>query len=885
MSEPFSHPAAEQKAASGSASPAGQEAYPGPRATPLSAMVPRFNFVFRWFARRFFGHFELAPEMVEGLRELEARGSVIYVMRYASRLDYFLFNALFLRENLRLSRFANGVRFYYYGSFLKGVRLSLDRFRGQGGPSGPLADQEQARQLVRSGESFFLFLRTARLRDLMRRNRQEELDLLHEVVRGAWDSKQSVAIVPLAIFWRKGPRTESRFLNINYGALTRPSDLAKVYSFLATYRSLAVKTGNAIDLRNFIDAHRDEGDEQVARKVRRSIQHYLYREEKVVEGPTVRSRQRILTEVLATARVRTAMKERAERRRGSPGKARADAEKIFFEIAANMNATFLAALGFVAGWIFRRMFASIDVTGLQKVVGFAKDHPIVLVPNHRSYFDFLIVSWLFYVNYLVPPHIYARDNMAFGPFGFLFRRAGAFFARARFDDPLYKEVFRSYVEYLVREGFTQEFFIEGGRSRTGKMLSPRLGMLSWDVDAFLASTRQDILFVPVAISYERIVEESSMVDELDGVEKRAESVAGLVRARKQLLRRFGSAHINFGDPISLAQELGDRRELLAADENGALLEEKRRFVESFGHRIVERINWSASATATSVAAVVLLGSPYRGLRRETLVQRMQEVVGLLAIQDVKLSRALAGDQGEFEESIAFLVRSDLIRINRDPGGEIVYFEEARRQALDIYRNSIAHFLAAASFLARRFTGGVVDRKSLEDDLGFWQEFFYQEYYIPRADDAESRLDVHLSHFERRGWVVSLDDAGQEWQVSTGGEPILECFAAQTRGVLVAYRCLFEGLSEIQGEIRQNDLYRRAKEKFENARLLGEAAGPESPNETTLSNAVELLERRGVFQRLPGDSKRSARDPAFASGEHRRDLAVLTRRLAIALERR
>ena len=112
---------------------------------------------------------KLAPEMVEGLRELEARGSVVYVMRYASRLDYFLFNALFLRENLRLSRFANGVRFYYYGSFLKGVRLSLDRFRGQGGPSGPLADQEQARQLVRSGESFFLFLRTARLRDLMRR--------------------------------------------------------------------------------------------------------------------------------------------------------------------------------------------------------------------------------------------------------------------------------------------------------------------------------------------------------------------------------------------------------------------------------------------------------------------------------------------------------------------------------------------------------------------------------------------------------------------------------------------------------------------------------------------------------------------------------------------
>ena len=140
----------------------------------------------------------------------------------------------------------------------------------------------------------------------------------------------------------------------------------------------------------------------------------------------------------------------------------------------------------------------------------------------------------------MPPHIAARDNMAFGPFGFIFRRAGAFFMRGSFDDELYKAVFRSYVAYLVREGFTQEFFIEGGRSRTGKSLAPRMGMLSWNVQGFIDSGRRDLLFVPVAITYERLVEEGSMVEELEGGAKTKESVLGLMRARK-LLRNAASA--------------------------------------------------------------------------------------------------------------------------------------------------------------------------------------------------------------------------------------------------------------------------------------------------------------------------------------------------------
>ena len=198
------------------------------------------------------------------------------------------------------------------------------------------------------------------------------------------------------------------------------------------------------------------------------------------------------------------------------------------------------------------------MSGLEKVTEYAKRNPIVLVPSHRSYFDFIILSsMLFYDRHLLPPHIAARENMAFGPFGFIWRKAGAFFLRRSFDDPLYKSVFRTYVAYLIKEGFTQEFFIEGGRSRTGKTLAPRLGILSWNVEAFLASGRQDLYFVPIALTYERLVEEGAMVGELEGGAKTEESMLGLVRARRFLRLRFGSVFVNFGEPISLGD--GPRR--------------------------------------------------------------------------------------------------------------------------------------------------------------------------------------------------------------------------------------------------------------------------------------------------------------------------------------
>jgi len=850
---------------------------------PLSAMTTRFGLPFRVFAKRFFRHLELEDEMVERLLELEKRGAVVYVMRYSSRLDYFLFNALFLRVGLRLSGFANGLRFWYYRPLPDALRTWWRTPRGVAQDVDLVRSRAYSRALTRSGGSLFIFLRTASLRSQLRglRGAREtglgDRDLLSEVVQVAGEQGADVHLVPLALFWRKGPRARRRFFNLSYGALTRPSDLSKVVSFLSTYRGLHVKVGEAVDVRGFLQARPKEEATASARTLRRAILSFLYREERVVEGPVLQPRHRVQDVVLRDVPVQNAVRERATEPRVGEERARLAAEKIFREIAANMNSSILAALDFVVGGLIRRLFSSIDVAGIEKVSEYAVRNPLVLVPSHRSYFDFLIVSVLFYRRHIIPPHIAARENMAFGPFGFLFRRAGAFFLRRSFDDPLYKAIFRSYVAYLIQQGFTQEFFIEGGRSRTGKTLAPRLGMLSWDVEAFLASGRSDLFFVPIAITYERLVEEGAMLEELVGESKQRESVIALVRARKYLSRRFGSVFVNFGEPISLADALGEEREDFEEPRRPEAQARLRDFVEQLGNRIVERINWAMVPSATSVGACVLLGESSRGLFRENFVQRMEQVLELLRLQDVRLTPQLARDVGDFQESIASLQRLDLMRVTRDSRGEILYFESGRRRALDLYRNSILHYLAVPSFLARFLLTGI-RQTEVQASLGSWLDLFYREFFTSRGDALAVHCDAFVDHFERSGF---LSESGGVMRTTEAGRPFFAFLAAQTRSVLEAYYAAFVSLQTLEEPLAAKPIEQAASEQFKCSTLLGEVGMGEAANPVTFGNALELLVARGILAPVDWDEV-----PArYGRGENWSELARLREFLAAALASR
>ncbi|HEY8120889.1 MAG TPA: 1-acyl-sn-glycerol-3-phosphate acyltransferase [Myxococcota bacterium] len=843
-------------------------------------MTPRFQVLFRYFARRFFAHLAFDDATLARLRDAEAKGAVVYVMRYASRLDYFLFNTLFARDGLRLSAYANGIQYWYYTPWWRSVPAFLMRaLRGANRGDPAKTGRARLRRAASAGESSFLFLRTARLAALLRSPTEaiarshRELEFLDELAEVAAEGKP-VHVVPLALFWRKGPRAERRFLNLYRGASARPGDLAKVTSFLLTYRDLSIKTGEPIDLTAFLAQEQGADRDALVRRLRRKVMQFVSAEERVAEGPLLRPRHKVREIVLADPGVRAAIAERASSGRGTMEAALAQSERAFDELAANMSSAVIALLAAVVGMIFRRLFQRIETRGLEKIAEHARKHPVVLVPSHRSYFDFLILSWLFYENYLVPPHILARENMAFGPFGFLFRRAGAFFMRRSLADPIYKAVFRAYVMFLVREGFTQEFFIEGARSRTGKALTPRLGMLSWTIQGFVDSGRRDLFYVPVAISYERLVEEGAMVHELAGGKKENESMLGLMRARKVLSRSFGSVYLNFGEPVSLAETLGARAELWQRGDDAE--PERRALVESFGRELVERINWSMVATATSVVAAALLGEPHRGMFREALEARIAQVVGLLRLQGVRLTPALDADiEHRFAESIDFLIRLGLIRSENDSRGELIYFDEPNRRALDVYRNGIYHALAAPSLIARRLLSGSCEESALREHAMFWLELLDVEWFAPRADAQAAQVDAFLDAFTHGGVI---ERSGERVRAKESGRALLTFLAEQTRCVLEAYYIAFCTLESLGAPATAKSLEKASETYHRRAQLLGEVRRPEGWNPVTFKNALDLMATRGVLKL----TETTEREAAYERGPEFAQLAPLRARLAAEL---
>jgi glycerol-3-phosphate O-acyltransferase len=853
-------------------------------------MTPAFGRLARAFGRRFFAGFRLEEGDAERLREIETRGAAVYVMRYSSRLDYFLFNWLFLREGLRLSGFANGIRFYYYRPLSQALRLGL---RGLWSwlRRGPRRMREvrldQARAMVRAAGSLFLFLRTDKIRSRLQATREgalekghSEQDYLREVVRVCQQESRPVYLIPLALFWRKGPRPRRRFLNLFYGAPERPTDTGKVLSFLWNYRNLAVRVGTPIDLGGFLEEQRGEAPERLVRKVRRSLLIFLRREEKPVAGPALRPRARIEELVLADPEVKGAMEELAVSGRRSPARIRRRAQRMLREIAAHPSPTMLAVLDVLVGRIFARLFERIEVHGLDRIAEAAKLHPLVLLPCHRSHFDYLLLSWLFYERHLVPPLVAAGINLSFWPLGPIFRRAGGFFMRRSFEgDPLYAAVFRGYVQQLIKDGVPQEFFIEGTRSRTGRTLQPRFGLLRMVLDAYARGVRRDVLLVPVGFAYQRLVEESSMTEERRGGGKTAETLVALVRARRVLRERYGSVTVRFGEPISLAAAVGEQRHLFTSEAE-ADVRARRELTAQLGLEVCRRINDLIAAVWTAVASTALLGAPTRGVPEAVFLERCRELVSLLQRLrlpvDMGLVRML--EAGNREALLRFLEGRGLARVTQGPREAVVWFEERMRDALDYYRSTLLAALvfpgAVGLALAEPRTASELYRRAGEllDLLRF-------EAIVAEGEERERRLRAVVDHFSARGWVGEQEgrlvatEKGAEW---------LAFFAGQLRPSLEAYRALVDTVLELGGTGTRRLIEQEARAAHERHLLVGTAGFPEGAAPALLADGLGLLLEEEI---LVSDGQPRRADAELRPGPHWRRLSDLGARLADALPSR
>ncbi len=847
-----------------------------------SAMCRRFGLLPSWFARLAFRYVRVDPADIDRLRRLAGEGTVVYVMRYTSLVDYFLINYVLLRERLPLARFANGISSLWLRPLRDVAAVLWAGMRSAhlfGKEVRRFRERDLVAQLTTHGRSVLLFIRSRRTSLGRARPGTATLELargtdfLREIVHGLWGKDQPVFLVPLAIFRGSGLRRRgSRLASFVYSVHEAPSDVKRMVTYVWNARDLTVSVGAEIPLNAFLKQYQRDGEDRIVRRLTRALQIFLYREERVVWGPTLRSKRQVRDLVLRSGNLEALVEQIAAERRVPVEKVAREARGYFDEMAANFHGYYFAILAFAFNRIWHRMFSGLEIRGLDRVVERLKQHPIVLVPCHRSHFDYLILSYIFHENFLSPPHIAAGINMAFWPMGAFFRGAGAYFIRRSFEgNPLYKMVFRSYLEYLIREGYTQEFFIEGGRSRTGKILTPRLGMLAGIVDAFVDGVRRDLFLVPVSIHYGRIVEEEAYKEELLGGQKEKESFAALIKARRVLRQKYGTVYVTFAEPISLGEALGERKERFRSDSDTAIENEKRYFVQKLGFRILREVNEVAVAGATSVSSTVLLAAPHEAIRYADFVAAARALTELLLAKGVTPTASLARNLETFRESLNFLQTGKLIESMKDRDGDIIYVSTEKRMILDFYKNNIIHFFLVPSLVAHAVRRGVAP-DDLREEVWWWLDLFRWEFALPERPAVAQEIEATLRHFGDAGALRAAPGA-DEHPLLPFGDGILENFRE-------SYWIAAKTVLDLDADgLARKALIARMQKSFAMHRLLGQTQKPEGNSAMIFQNALNRfaeLDYIGVAER------RGGKDQAIVPGRAITALAAVERRLADSL---
>ena len=583
-------------------------------------------------------------------------------------------------------------------------------------------------------------------------------------------------------------------------------------------------------------------------------------------GPPFKAARRVRDEVLRDRTLQEVIAAEAQVRAQPHDEVAKQARRMVREVAARMSPLFFEIIRPLVVWICTRLYQGIelDEEGLALVRQAANRGGLVLCPSHKSHMDYVMLTLLFYEKGLLPPHVAAGINLAFWPFGPIARWCGGFFIRRSFKgDHLYSAVVRAYVKRLMRDGFPQEFFIEGGRSRTGKLAFPKTGLLAMEVDAWRESTGDDLFFVPVAIDYEKLPEGKSYVHELGGGEKRRESFGSLLEARKVLRSRHGRIYVQFEKPISLEALSGGRDR---PEGEGP----RRAFVQSLANRIAYGINRASTLTPVGLCAAALLTGT-TDVPASELTRRI-DLLRRIALHDgARISDTLAvapldpgAAGGPIADALAPLIRDGLVA-SRGEGASVVYSVPAqRRPELDFFRNNVIHHFVAYAIIAA--AAGIAPRPGdepgvLERDTRWLSRLFKLEFIYrvgARFDTifAETLAAMAALGLGGEGELPAPPGRPGRSLDAAPGEPATSdaLTVAAARGFLAqmvrpyadAYHAAATTLMTWPGGDRRSfvqSALQRTSDEVAAHRALAEAA-----SKATLDNAAAWLEAEGALER-------------------------------------
>jgi glycerol-3-phosphate O-acyltransferase len=579
-----------------------------------------------------------------------------------------------------------------------------------------------------------------------------QLDLLPE---------QDVQLVPVSIFVGRAPSRQSGWFSVlfseNWVVVGR---FRRLLGLILNGRDTHVQFSTPVSLRSVLAEEQGQPRERTVRKISRVLRAHFRRIRAAVIGPDLSHRRMVVDAVVNSEPVQeivaaTALKESVGREQ-----VLRRAHDYALEIAADYSHSVVRSLSFLLTSFWNKLYGGVTMNHFDRVRAAAPGHEVIYVPCHRSHIDYLLVSWLLYTNGIVPPHIAAGVNLNLPVVGPLLRRGGAFFLRRSFKaNALYSAVFTEYVSQLFARGVSMEYFIEGGRSRTGRLLQPKAGMLAITLRAFLRESRRPVMFQPVYIGYEKLMEGNSYIGELSGQPKEKESLLGLLRSVKKLRQQYGRVAVNFGEPVYLEELLAKE----APDWRATAAEEKPewfgRSVDALAERIQISINRAADVNPINLLAVALLATPKHAMAEADLIAQLDMYKALLA--ELPYGERVTLTDKTPQQIIAYGEKMQWIRRIRHPLGDVLTSEGRQATLLSYFRNNVLHLFAASAWIACCFINNRrMARTSLLRLSKLIYPFIQSELFLP-WDEAGfiERIQATLDFFMRRG-VIQADAEGR-----------------------------------------------------------------------------------------------------------------------------